>query len=228
MARTIDPVCRLCRREGIKLYLKGNRCESPKCAIDRRNVAPGMHGYRRGKPSEYGIRLREKQKLKRFYGVLERQFRRYFELASRSPENTGEVMLSIMERRLDNVVHRLGFAPNRAGARQLVLHGHITVNGHKCNIPSLLLKAGDTIAIKERARAKRVRKEGEGSKRKRNAPGQIRQHMPEYNVHVPDFLERGTTEVLEGKMIRLPGRHDVDPRIADNVREQLIIEFCSR
>src|ERR1700731_1775629 len=106
MARQLDYQCKLCRREGIKLYLKGARCESPKCAIERRNAAPGMHGYRRGKASEFGVRLREKQKLKRFYGVLERQFRRYFELASRSPENTGEVLLSIMERRLDNVVHR--------------------------------------------------------------------------------------------------------------------------
>src|SRR5205809_1366402 len=147
MARTLDPVCKLCRREGVKLYLKGTRCESPKCAIERRNTAPGMHGYRRGKLSEYGIRLREKQKLKRFYGVLERQFRRYFELASRSTENTGEVLLSILERRLDNVVHRLGFAPSRAGARQLVAHGHIQVNGKHCDIPSALLKAGDTVTI---------------------------------------------------------------------------------
>src|ERR1700686_4746398 len=126
MGRHIDSVCQLCRREGIKLFLKGSRCESPKCAIERNTAAPGMHGYRRGKTSEYGVRLREKQKLKRFYGVFERQFRRYFELASRSPENTGEVLLQIMERRLDNVVHRLGFAPNRASARQLVSHGHLT------------------------------------------------------------------------------------------------------
>src|ERR671927_1997586 len=118
MGRMLDPVCKLCRREGTKLYLKGSRCESPKCAVERRNSAPGMHGFRRGKLSEYGVRLREKQKLKRFYGVLERQFRRYFELASRSPENTGEVLLSILERRLDNVVHRLGLAPSRASARQ--------------------------------------------------------------------------------------------------------------
>src|SRR6476469_6878346 len=145
MARTIDSVCKLCRREGLKLYLKGSRCDSPKCAIDRRNVAPGMHGYRRGKPSEYGTRLREKQKLKRFYGLFERQFRRYFELASRSTENTGEVLLVIMERRLDNIVHRLGFAPNRAGARQLVAHGHIFVNNRSCSIPRLLLKPGDTV-----------------------------------------------------------------------------------
>src|SRR6266436_4582243 len=127
MARELDYKCKLCRREGIKLYLKGSRCESPKCAIDRRNAPPGMHGYRRGKSSEYGVRLREKQKLKRFYGVLERQFRRYFELASQSPENTGEVLLSIMERRLDNIVYRLGFAASRAAARQLVGHGHILV-----------------------------------------------------------------------------------------------------
>src|SRR5437660_10007546 len=148
MARHIDSKCKQCRREGIKLFLKGSRCDSPKCAIERRNSAPGMHGARRSKPSEYGLRLREKQKLKRFYGVLERQFRRYFALASRSPENTGEVLLSIMERRLDNVVHRLGFAASRAAARQLVLHGHITLNGKRCSIPSLLVKAGDTVSIK--------------------------------------------------------------------------------
>src|SRR6516225_6155460 len=149
MARTTDPVCKLCRREGIKLYLKGSRCDSPKCpvAAPRQRPAPGMHGYRRGKLSEYGVRLREKQKLKRFYGVFERQFRRYFELASRSPENTGEVLLSIMERRLDNVVYRLGWATSRAAARQLVSHGHVTLNGRASDIPSLLLRAGDTVAI---------------------------------------------------------------------------------
>src|SRR5271163_110764 len=154
MARTTDPVCQMCRREGMKLYLKGARCDSPKCAIERRNAPPGMHN-RRGKLSEYGVRLREKQKLKRFYGVLERQFRRYFELASRSPENTGEVLLSILERRFDNVVHRLGFAPSRAAARQIVMHGHITINGRKTTIPSMLVKANDTIAVKVRARAAR-------------------------------------------------------------------------
>src|SRR5256714_8209483 len=152
MARHLDSVCQICRREGIKLYLKGSRCDSPKCAIERRDTPPGMHN-RRGKTSEYGTRLREKQKLKRFYGVFERQFRRYFELASRSPENTGEVLLSIMERRLDNVVHRLGFAPNRATARQMVGHGHVLLNGKFCNIPSLLVKVGDTIAIKNRPRS---------------------------------------------------------------------------
>src|SRR5438309_11438303 len=139
MARHLDSVCQLCRREGIKLYLKGSRCESPKCAIERRNTPPGMHN-RRGKLSEYGVRLREKQKLKRFYGVLEKQFRRYFALASRSPENTGEMLLSVLERRLDNVVHRLGLAQSRAAARQLVSHGHVQVNGRACDIPSMLLK----------------------------------------------------------------------------------------
>src|SRR5579883_3116086 len=178
MARTIDPVCRLCRREGIKLYLKGTRCESPKCAIDRRNVAPGMHGYRRGKLSEYGIRLREKQKLKRFYGVLERQFRRYFELASRSVENTGEVLLTILERRLDNLVHRLGFAPNRASARQLVLHGHVAVNGKACDIPSMLLRAGDTVAIKNRPRSQTL----------------VRLYLQENPPPPPDYLERVSAE----------------------------------
>src|SRR5437868_14175693 len=138
MARRIDPVCKLCRREGIKLYLKGSRCDSPKCAIERRNIPPGMHGYRRGKPSEYGIRLREKQKLKRFYGVLENQFRRYYNLATRSVGNTGEQLLSILERRLDNVIHRLGFASSRASARQMVAHGHVLLNGRKCDVPSTL------------------------------------------------------------------------------------------
>jgi small subunit ribosomal protein S4 len=230
MARTIDPVCKLCRREGIKLYLKGTRCESPKCAIDRRNVAPGMHGYRRGKLSEYGIRLREKQKLKRFYGVLERQFRRYFELASRSVENTGEVLLTILERRLDNLVHRLGFAPNRASARQLVLHGHITVNGRKCNIPSILLKPGDTIAVKVRERSKRKGTGGgEGPKRARNAPALVRQNLQENPGQVPDFLQMiPNSDPPEGKLVRMPTRADVDPRIAENIREQLIIEVCSR
>ncbi len=211
MARTIDPVCRLCRREGMKLYLKGSRCDSPKCAIERRNQAPGMHWQRRGKPSEYGLRLREKQKLKRFYGVLERQFRRYFELASRSPENTGEVLLTIMERRLDNVVHRLGFAPNRAAARQLVTHGHVQLNGRACNIPSLLLKAGDTVTVKSRPRSLQL----------------VKLHLQENPPPVPDFLERVGNDPPEGRLSRLPTRGDVDPRIQD-IREQLIIEVCSR
>ena len=211
MGRTIDPVCKLCRREGVKLYLKGSRCDSPKCAIERRNVAPGMHGYRRGKPSEYGLRLREKQKLKRFYGLFERQFRRYFELASRSKENTGEVLLVLMERRLDNIVHRLGFAPNRAAARQLVSHGHVMVNDHAANIPSMLLKSGDRVKIKNRTRPLQL----------------VKLNLQESPPPVPDYLERTEGEQPEGRLTRLPTRGDVDPRIQD-IREQLIIEFCSR
>ncbi len=211
MARQIDPVCRLCRREGVKLFLKGTRCDSPKCAIDRRNVAPGMHGYRRGKPSEYGIRLREKQKLKRFYGVLERQFRRYFELASRSTENTGEVLLSILERRLDNIVYRLGFAPSRAAARQLVTHGHILLNGRVGTIPSLLVKAGDTVAVKSRPRTMQL----------------VKLNLQENPPPAPDYLERSSAEPPTGKVLRLPTRGDIDPHIQD-IRENLIIEVSSR
>jgi small subunit ribosomal protein S4 len=211
MARQIDPVCRLCRREGVKLYLKGTRCDSPKCAVDRRNVAPGMHGYRRGKPSEYGVRLREKQKLKRFYGVLERQFRRYFELASRSPENTGEVLLSILERRLDNIVYRLGFAPSRAAARQLVSHGHILLNDRVGTIPSLLVKAGDTIAVKSRPRTMQL----------------VKLNLQENPPPAPDYLERTGTEPPTGKVLRLPTRGDIDPHIQD-IQENLIIEVSSR
>ncbi len=211
MGRHIDPVCRLCRREGMKLYLKGSRCDSPKCAIERRDFPPGMHGHRRGKPSEYGIRLREKQKLKRFYGVFERQFRRYFQLASRSPENTGEVLLSIMERRLDNIVYRLGWAPSRAAARQLVSHGHILLNGRVGTIPSLLVKAGDTVAVKSRPRTLQL----------------VKLNLQENPPPVPDYLERGTAEPPEGRVVRLPARADVDPHI-QNIQENLIIEFSSR
>ena len=212
MARHLDPVCQLCRREGIKLYLKGSRCDSPKCAIERRNIPPGMHGYRRGKSSEYGVRLREKQKLKRFYGIFERQFRRYFQLASRSPENTGEVLLSIMERRLDNVVHRLGFAPSRPAARQLVGHGHFTVNGKAANIPSMLLKAGDVVTVKDRPRSLQA----------------VNLNLQQVTAPpIPDFLERTGNTVPEGRMTRLPTRGDVDPRIQD-IREQLIIEVSAR
>jgi small subunit ribosomal protein S4 len=209
MARELDYQCKLCRREGIKLYLKGSRCESPKCAIERRNFPPGMHGHRRGKPSEYAVRLREKQKLKRFYGVLERQFRRYFQLASRSPENTGEVLLSIMERRLDNVVHRLGFSPSRVSARQMVSHGHVTVNGRLCNVPSMLLKAGDRITVKSRPRTLQL----------------VKLNLQESPPPVPDFLERTGTEPPEARVVRLPNRADVDPRIKE-IREQLIIEVA--
>ncbi|MCS7044820.1 MAG: 30S ribosomal protein S4 [Gemmataceae bacterium] len=213
MARHLDAVCQMCRREGIKLYLKGSRCETPKCAIERRDTPPGMHN-RRGKLSEYGVRLREKQKLKRFYGVLERQFRRYFAIASRSPENTGEALLSIMERRLDNVVHRLGFAPSRAAARQLVSHGHILVNGRFCNIPSILLKAGDKISVKNVPQSVKL----------------VKLNQQSHSQPIPDFLEITGSEPPEGRVTRLPARTDTDPRLMkdDQLQEQLIIEFCSR
>lgn len=213
MARHLDSVCQMCRREGIKLYLKGSRCESPKCAIERRDTPPGMH-TRRGKASEYGVRLREKQKLKRFYGVLERQFRRYFALASRSVENTGEALLSILERRLDNIVHRLGFAPSRASARQLVSHGHVLVNGKFCNVPSMLLKAGDSVTVKN----------VEGSTKL------VRLNQQSHPQPIPDYLEITGSEPPQGRVIRLPSRGDVDPRLTKDaeLQEQLIIEFCSR
>lgn len=210
MARHTDAVCRLCRREGIKLFLKGARCDSPKCAVDRRNGPPGMH-TRRGKQSEYGVRLREKQKLKRFYGVLEKQFRRFFGLASQSPANTGEVLLSLLERRLDNVVHRLGFAANRASARQFISHGHILVNGRMVNIPSYILRAGDTITVKNAPRSKQY----------------VALQLKENNEKVPDYLERTSSDPAEGKVMRLPTRDDIDPRIRD-INEQMIIEISTR
>jgi small subunit ribosomal protein S4 len=212
MGRTTDPVCKLCRREGMKLYLKGAKCDT-KCTLDRRQgVLPGMHGYRRPKLSEYGVRLREKQRLKRFYGVLEAQFRRYFALATRSPANTGEVLLSIMERRLDNVVHRLGWAPSRPAARQLVSHGHVTVNGRHCNIPSMLLKQGDKVSIKARPRSL----------------GYVKTVTQDQRTVPPDFLEMmAGAEPPEARVSRMPSRGDVDPRIAE-IREQLIIELVNR
>jgi small subunit ribosomal protein S4 len=211
MGRTTDPVCKLCRREGMKLYLKGAKCDT-KCTLDRRQgVLPGMHGYRRPKTSEYGVRLREKQRLKRFYGVFERQFRRYFALATRSPANTGEVLLSILERRLDNIVHRLGWAPSRPSARQLVSHGHVTLNGKHCNIASALVKQGDTVAIKSRPRSL----------------GYVRTVTQDQRPVTPDFLEMVGTEPPQARVSRLPSRGDVDPRIAE-IREQLIIELVNR
>ena len=210
MARYVDPVCRLCRREGIKLFLKGSRCHSPKCAIDRRKSAPGMHGAKRPKTSEYGIRLREKQKLKRFYGLLERQFRRTFEIATRSPANTGSMLLSLMERRLDNVVHRLGFINSRRGARQFVNHGHVLVNGRRVDIASYLVKPGDSITVKGRPGSRAL----------------ARLNLQE-GPKAPDFLELVSADPPEGRMVRIPERQDVDPGIQD-INEQLVIEISSR
>lgn len=214
MARYTDPVCKRCRREGMKLFLKGSRCYSPKCPIDRdnRRKPPGMHGARKGKMSEYGVRLREKQKLKWFYGILERQFRRYFALAAKSAENTGEELLSVLERRLDNVIHRLGFAPSRNAARQLVNAGHVLLNDKPCDIPSALMRPGDTVKVKSRERSVKLARElmREGAKER-----------------IPDFLEVIPGEIPEGRLTRMPARSDVDPRIGD-IREQMIIEIVTR
>ena len=152
MARYTGPVCRLCRREGLKLYLKGDRCFSDKCAIDRRNYAPGQHGQRRAKQSEYGMQLREKQKVRRVYGVLENQFSNLFKKADRQTGITGENLLRLLERRLDNIVFRLGFADSRNQARQFVRHNHFTLNGRKANIPSMQLQVGDIIQLKEKSK----------------------------------------------------------------------------
>ncbi len=211
MARFVDPVCKRCRREKVKLYLKGSRCYTPKCPIDREAPPPGMHGLRRSKVSEYGVRLREKQKLKFFYGLLERQFVRYFEIASRSPSNTGEVLLTLLERRLDNIVHRLGFAPSRASARLLVGHGHVLVNGKKCDVPSVILKAGDTIKVKVKPRSQQL----------------VKNNLQSLPPQVPDFLTITNNEEPEGTLLRLPTRLDVDSRISD-IKEQLIIEIATR
>src|ERR1041384_4017556 len=152
MARTVPPVCRYCRREGLKLFLKGVRCETAKCPIEREycNNPPGMHMWRRGKASEYGIRLREKQKVKRYYGVLEKQFQRIFALAEKGTENTGLTMLQLLERRLDNAVFKAGFTVSRKAARQAIVHGHISVNGRRVDRPGYLVRIGDRVAVKER------------------------------------------------------------------------------
>lgn len=152
MARYIGPVCRLCRREGMKLYLKGERCFTEKCSVTRRAYPPGQHGQGRIKMSEYGLRLREKQKVRRIYGVLERQFSRYFVTAAGSKGSTGETMLSLLERRLDNVVHRMGFAATRAEARQRIKHNHVLINGKRLNIPSYVVRVGDRVEIRESSR----------------------------------------------------------------------------
>ncbi|MEJ5186329.1 MAG: 30S ribosomal protein S4 [Candidatus Geothermincolales bacterium] len=152
MGRDLGPSCKKCRREGVKLFLKGARCESDKCAMERRPYAPGEHGRGRVRETEYLLQLREKQKAKRIYGVLEKQFRRYYEKAARKPGITGENLLILLEKRLDNVVYRAGFASSRSDARQLVRHGHVTVNGRKVNIPSYQVRVGDVVEIKEKSR----------------------------------------------------------------------------
>ena len=211
MARYTGPVCKLCRREGMKLFLKGSRCESTKCAVTRREVVPGGQKGRRGRgrPSEYRKRFRETIKAKRFYGVLETQFRRYVDLASRAKGSTGEALLKLLETRLDNAVFRLGFAVSRAQSRQLVRHGHILVNGRKVNIPSYSVSAGDLIEPMKRESASRLVTWGmEESKGKT----------------VPAWLERAEGDPPQGKVLRMPARDE----ISAEVNEQLIVEFCSR
>lgn len=207
MARYTGPVCRLCRREGVKLYLKGEKCYSDKCPVVKRATPPGQHGASRRKPTEHAIQLREKQKARRYYGVLERQFERYFEMASRKKGVTGEVLLQTLERRLDNVVYRMGFAASRAEARQIVKHSHIEVNGRKVNIPSYLVREGDVVAVRESSREhKRIKELAAAATRT-----------------VPAWLSVDP-EALRGTVLRLPNRDEIDTP----VQEQLIVEFYSR
>ena len=208
MARYKDEQCRICRREGQKLFLKGSRCYSDKCSVSRRNYAPGQHGQKRAKLSEYGTQLREKQKTKSFYGVGERQFRKYFEMASNKKGITGDNLLQILESRLDNVVYRLGYGSSRAQARQLVNHGHFDVNGKKVDIVSYLVKPGDVISVRENKKDSAIIKENVEANSARP---------------VPAWLEKDV-ENLSGKVIRLAAREDVDLA----VEEHLIVELYSK
>ena len=208
MARYKDEQCRICRREGQKLFLKGSRCYSDKCSVSRRNYAPGEHGQKKSKLSEYGTQLREKQKTKSFYGVGERQFRKYFEMASNKKGITGENLLQILESRLDNVVYRLGYGSSRAQARQLVNHGHFDVNGKKVDIASYLVKAGDVISVRE------IKKDSSIVKVNLEANAA----RP-----VPEWLQKDE-KTLSGKVIRLASREDVDIP----VEEHLIVELYSK
>ena len=208
MARYTDEQCRICRREGQKLFLKGSRCYSDKCSVSRRNYAPGEHGQKRTKLSEYGTQLREKQKTKSYYGVGEKQFRGYFEMASNKKGVTGDNLLQILESRLDNVVYRLGFGASRAQARQLVNHGQFEVNGKKVDIPSYLVKAGDVITVRE------IKKDN----------GAIKANIEANAARpVPAWLELNN-ETLSGKVVRLASREDVDIP----VEEHLIVELYSK
>ncbi len=208
MARYTGPVCKLCRREGTKLYLKGERCTTGKCALDRRNTAPGQHGAANKKMREYGLQMREKQKTRRYYGVLEKQFVNYFETADRKEGMTGENLICLLERRLDNVVYRMGFAASHKEARQLVLHGHFTLNGKKVNIPSLIVKAGDVIAVKEASR--------DSVKLKALAEAAA-------DLTAPKWLEV-KADAMTATVLTLPAREDVD----FDFNEQLIVEFYSK
>jgi small subunit ribosomal protein S4 len=208
LARYIGSVCRLCRREGIKLYLKGQRCFTDKCAIERRSYAPGQHGQGRPRLSEYNLQLREKQKLKRIYGLMERQFRSYFVRAAKKKGITGEYLLQLLERRMDNVVYRLGFAASRKEARQLTTHGHFLLNGRKVNIPSCLLKEGDIVVVKEKSRGLVGIQSALAAVEARGLPGWLE-------------LEKAS---FQGKVRALPTKEDA----ALPVNEQMVVELYSR
>lgn len=199
----------MCRREGVKLFLKGARCDNAvKCAVERRESAPGMHSFRRGKLTDYGLHLREKQKVKHYYGVLERQFRRYFAEAERGKGNTGESLMTLLERRIDNIVHRLGFAQSRAQARQILRHGHITVNGRRVDVPSYLVRPGDVIRVKNRPKSLQL----------------VQAKLAEGVRELPDFLSRVDGQIPEGHVLRMPEAADV----SIPVQTQLIVELCSK
>jgi len=210
MGRYLGSSCKHCRREGMKLMLKGIRCETAKCPVEKkqRNLAPGMHGWRRGRISEYGVRLREKQKVKRYYGLLERQFMRCFHRAERIKGNTGETLLQLLERRLDNVVYKLNFAPSRKAARQIIAHGHIYVNGHKVNSSDYTTKIGEKITIK-------------GSEKSRKRVKEQLDTNPNFSAQSWLQLSR---EDLQATIVALPTRDDVQVP----VEELLVVEFCSR
>jgi small subunit ribosomal protein S4 len=208
MVKKTKSACKACRREATKLYLKGQRCDTAKCALQKRNYQPGMHPWTRGRPSEYRIRLREKQKAKRYYGVRDKQFALYMKKASRIPGDTGEILLTLLERRLDNVVYSLGLTQSRRTARQMISHGHFIVNGRKCDIPSMLVKAGDTVRACEKANTKK-----------------IVQSALEFNKNqsIAPWLERDESQ-LGGVVKELPQRE----HIQFEIEEQLIVEFMSK
>jgi small subunit ribosomal protein S4 len=208
MARYTGPVCRICRRHGLKLFLKGERCFGPKCAVERRPYPPGQHGQRRRKLSEYGAQLREKQKARAIYGILERQFRRHFEEAERRPGMTGQNLLQILETRLDNVVYRLGLADSRAQARQIVRHGHIVLNGRRTDIPSARVKPGDVISVHPNSR------DSEYFATVRDTIGR---------KSVPRWLQIDP-ETLTGRVLSMPSRDEIDV----NINEALVVEYYSR
>lgn len=208
MARYTEAVCRQCRREGQKLFLKGDKCYSPKCPMECRSGKPGQHGQGRSKDSEYGLQLREKQKAKRYYGVLEKQFRGYYELAERRPGQAGQNLLAILESRLDNVIYRLGFAMSRAEARQLVTHGHFTVNGRKVNIPSFLVKPGMVITLKDSSKNL--------EKIKANLEGTSFRATPKWMEY--------DANTMTAKVLAVPAREDIDLP----VEEHLIVELYSK